>query len=210
MTRWPVMSGRPMGSRAATGRGVRMGHFCARQMVFSSPEAVVILQMGSVTVYWPFSAAQVTTPEISGGTMLLWVMMLVSGQVATTVPPETLSPGLTVTVTSHLRAISRLSTWTPVAMNAPFFWAISVSGRSMPSKIFSMMPGPSVAESGAPVPLTGSPTSRPVVFSYTWMVVRASLTLMTSPMRPAFPTYTISAMPNVLVSFTVTTGPLIE
>ena len=66
------------------------------------------------------------------------------------------------------------------------------------------------AESGAPVPLTGSPTSRPVVFSYTWMVVRASLTLMTSPMRPAFPTYTISAMPNVLVSFTVTTGPLIE
>lgn len=71
-----------------------------------------------------------------------------------------------------------------------------------------MMPGPSVAESGAPVPLTGSPTSRPVVFSYTWMVVRASLTLMTSPMRPAFPTYTISAMPNVLVSFTVTTGPV--
>ena len=82
-------------------------HFCARQTVFSSPEAVVILQMGSVTVYWPFSAAQVTTPEISGGTMLLWVMMLVSGQVAMTVPPETLSPGLTVTVTSHLRAISR-------------------------------------------------------------------------------------------------------
>ena len=86
-------------------------------MVFSSPEAVVILQMGSVTVYWPFSAAQVTTPEISGGTMLLWVMMLVSGQVATTVPPETLSPGLTVTVTvSPLLALFGLTVTVPCSV----------------------------------------------------------------------------------------------
>ena len=47
MTRWPVTSGRLMASRRATGRGVRMGHFCARYSVRSSPPGVFTLQMGS-------------------------------------------------------------------------------------------------------------------------------------------------------------------
>ena len=76
--------------------------------------------------------------------------------------------------------------------------------------MFCIMPGPSVAHSGAPVPRTGSPTFRPAVSSYTWMVVFSEVMPMTSPMSPTSPTYTISIMEKPRAPRRVTTGPLIE
>ena len=52
-----------------------------------------------------------------------------------------------------------------VQMEAPSSFSMSRSGRSMPSKMFERIPGPSVADSGAPVPAISSPTRRPVVVS---------------------------------------------
>ena len=79
-------------------------------------------------------------------------------------------------------------------MNAPFLG--DIRERTLDAvKIFSMMPGPERGgerRAGAFDGLT-HPAGR-WCSPYTWMVVRASLTLMTSPMRPAFPTYTISAI----------------
>ncbi len=80
----------------------------------------------------------------------------------------------------------------------------------MPSKILDRMPGPSTAQMGLPVGATGSPQRRPVVDSYTWMVVLRLVMEMTSPTRRFSPTYTISCMEKSLESRTVTTGPLME
>ena len=68
-------------------------------------------------------------------------------------------------VTSHLRSGSREGMLLPVPMKAPSSFSMSRSGRSMPSKMFERIPGPSVADSGAPVPAISSPTRRPVVVS---------------------------------------------
>ena len=50
MTRCPVMSGRGEVSRAALGRGVRMGHFWHRVRVCSPPFSSVTRATGSLTV----------------------------------------------------------------------------------------------------------------------------------------------------------------
>ena len=98
----------------------------------------------------------------------------------------------------------------PSEIKAPDCSAIFFSGRSIPSNILDNIPGPKLADIGAPVGSTGSPGQSPVVDSYTCMVVILSFTLITSPIRRLFPTYTISSMEKSLLSLTVTTGPLIE
>ena len=50
-------------------------------------------------------------------------------------------------------------------LDEPLDFLIAANGRSIPSKIFVIMPGASVTETGAPVPVTGSPGFRPVVSS---------------------------------------------
>ena len=80
----------------------------------------------------------------------------------------------------------------------------------MPSKILRRIPGPRVAQRGAPVPSTGSPGRRPVVTSYTCIVVTSLEMEMTSPINFFAPTYTISIMEKPEAFRTVTTGPLIE
>ena len=85
---------------------------------------------------------------------------------------------------------------------------MAFKGRSIPSKMLSSIPGPRVAHSAPPVPYTGSPVRRPVVFSYTWMVVFWSLMPMTSPTNRSSPTSTISIMDNPVSPSRVTTGPL--
>ena len=122
----------------------------------------------------------------------------------------TSSPTLTVIVTSHFLAISKESTLLPAWINAPDSFSSAFSGRSIPSKIFLKIPGPNVAQIGEPVETTGSPGLRPVVVSYTWMVVNSLEIEITSPINESLPTYTISNMEKDTVSFTFTTGPLIE
>lgn len=91
-------------------------------------------------------------------------------------------------VTAQYLSVSSEDTDAPLLMNAPDCSSIALSGRSMPSKMLSMMPGPSRTFIGAPVPVTGSPGLRPVVSSYTWIVVSLSVMPMTSPTRFCSPT----------------------
>ena len=49
---------------------------------------------------------------------------------------------------------------------------MACKGRSIPSKIFLKIPGPNVTQIGDPVEITGSPGFKPVVVSYTWIVVK--------------------------------------
>lgn len=90
-------------------------------------------------------------------------MIDVSGQAAKTSPPFRRSPSFTFRVTGHFFSTSRAGMSLPSGINAPDVFAISLSGRSMPSKMFERMPGPRVAQSGPPVPVTGSPGRMPVV-----------------------------------------------
>ena len=162
-----MISGRDIGSLRDTGRGVFMGQRCTMVNGFSEPSGSRSFIITSFTLCFPFGAVQTTSPEISGGTMHLWVISGVSGQVQYTAPPESLSPDFTVTVTSNSRPSSREGIALPSATKAPAVFVMSRSGRSIPSKIFEIMPGPRAAQTGAPDGTTGSPIRSPEVFSYT-------------------------------------------
>ena len=54
-------------------------------------------------------------------------------------------------------------TLVPSAMYAPLISSSFFNGRSIPSKIFEIIPGPKSADIGFPVVLTGSPGISPVV-----------------------------------------------
>ena len=70
-----------------------------------------------------------------------------------------------------------------------------------------MMPGPSSTERGFPVLRMGSPTVRPLVSSYTWMVAMSPSSLMISPTSSWYPTLTSSYMALPDMCSAVTTGP---
>ena len=141
--------------------------------------------------------------------MDLCIIPSFSGVCANICPSVTLSPTLTEILTSHRRSVSRLSQDTPLSKNAPDFSLSAFSGRSIPSNIFDIMPGPSRAQSGPPLPVTGSPIERPDVSSYTCIVVCCCDSMITSPIRRRFPTYTISSIAKLFEFLTVTTGPFI-
>ena len=116
-------------------------------------------------VYCPSFTTSKIVPFIFGGTIDLCVIAGVSGTSAIMVPPLTVSPGFTVICTSHSFEVSRESTLTPRLIYLPEFLAISLRGRSIPSKILFRIPGPSVTEIASPVAITSSPGFIPVVSS---------------------------------------------
>ena len=85
-------------------------------------------------------------------------------------PPFKTSPTFTFIVTSH-------------NFSTPDCSAIACKGRSIPSKIFLKIPGPNVTQIGDPVEITGSPGFKPVVVSYTWIVVKSLEIEITSPIN---------------------------
>ena len=186
--RCPVIRGRLLGSLSAKGRGVFMGHFWQRVSSCSLPSSPSMTHTTSFMVYLPLGAVLFTVPEREGGMRHLCSMTPVSGQEAYIMPPCTLSPAFTLTVTSHLRFASSCSMDAPSYMKAPICSAMLFRGRSMPSNMLDIMPGPKVTDTGAPVPFTGSPGYIPPVGSYTCMVVSLSVTPMTSPTSPLLPT----------------------
>ena len=71
-------------------------------------------------------------------------------------------------------------------------------------------PGPSWSESGWPVHTTGSPTVRPEVSSYTWMVAWSPSRRMISPTSFVCPTRTSSYICEPDIFAAITTGPETE
>ena len=53
----------------------------------------------------------------------------------------------------------------PIPIKEPLDFSISFNGRSIPSNMFDIIPGPNVAKSGVPVEYIGSPGFNPVVLS---------------------------------------------
>ena len=145
-------------------------------------------------VYCPFSAAQVTVPETSGGTMLF------------------MRDDAGFRACGNKAAARHLLAWLhkhrhvpkPVLVQAGHTHAagdkgavlLCNSGQRALDAVENILHD-ARAQRGAqrrPVPRTGSPTFRPAVSSYTWMVVFSEVMPMTSPMSPTSPTYTISIM----------------
>ena len=186
--RCPVTKSRSAGYRFWMGLGMRIGHRCAMVSSFSSPERVRMTASGSSMVYCPSPAARTTVPSRSGGTMTLWRMAGVSGTSAITMPPDSTSPSFTTTFVSHFFSRSSRSTLTPLGIYAPDCCPISCRGRSIPSKIFVIIPGARVTQRSRPAPSTRSPGFSPVVSSNTWMVVCSLVSPMTSPTRRCSPT----------------------
>ena len=89
--------------------------------------------------------------------------MGVSGQTAYTVPGRSRSPGRRDADVAHSRSSSSAETRTPRVIKSPACASIAFKGRSIPSNMLSRMPGPRVAQSGPPVPVTSSPGRSPVV-----------------------------------------------
>ena len=100
-------------------------------------------------------------------------------------PPFKTSPTFTFIVTSHNFSTSSESTSLPASIKAPDCSAMACKGRSIPSKIFLKIPGPNVTQIGDPVEITGSPGFKPVVVSYTWIVVKSLEIEITSPINLA-------------------------
>ena len=67
--------------------------------------------------------------------------------------------------TSHFFVISSEFTFTPLEINAPDCFSISLSGLSIPSKILFKIPGAKVTKIALSVPYISSPGFRPLVSS---------------------------------------------
>lgn len=93
----------------------------------------------------------------------------------------------TTMVVSHSLCTSRESTAKPLLIKSPDTFATSERGRSIPSKILLRMPGASVTDSVAPVPVMISPGFIPEVSSYTWIVVNSFVREITSPISRSSP-----------------------
>ena len=105
-----------------------------------------------------------TSPPFDRGESIhLCVIRGVSGQVQYISPAKSLSPVFTVIVTGYFFSVSRELTSAPSAIKAPETSSSFLSGLSMPSKMLFIIPGPRVADIGAPVEITGSSGISPVV-----------------------------------------------
>ena len=78
---------------------------------------------------------------------------------------EIIETDLSLIHISHSFSKSRAGTLEPRPINAPNCSSIVFKGRSMPSNMLRMMPGPRVTLIGPPVATTGSPGVSPVVSS---------------------------------------------
>ena len=72
---------------------------------------------------------QVTSPETSFGTMILWRMALVSWTVPSTSPGPTFAPGFATGTKVHFFSRFRAGTSVPLVMQSPLRARISGSGR---------------------------------------------------------------------------------
>ncbi len=95
----------------------------------------------------------------------LWRVEAVSWTVPTTSPAVTLSPRFAMGTNFHFFFLSRASAETPLLMMSPTLSLMTGRGLWIPSKIDVASPGPSSADSGAPVLSTLSPGLMPVVSS---------------------------------------------
>ena len=85
------------------------------------------------------------------------------GAGAINIPCGKLIPVFTVIVTGYFFSVSSELTSAPSVINAPETSSSFLRGLSMPSKMLFIIPGPRVADIGAPVEVTGSPGISPVV-----------------------------------------------
>ena len=149
------------GSFSTTGRGLRTGHLCVMVTSITSPLPPCLtristwLTASSSTRAAAKPAQQCTTsPKTSGGTMILWCFMSSFSYTSPMmVPPVTSMPSRTPAsgVKRNLRAMSSAGTSTPSGMkgDCAALSKMACSGRWMPSKMLSMMPGPRSTLSGA-------------------------------------------------------------
>ena len=186
IVRWPVKSGVVGGSFCLNGRGVFIGHVVLRVMFVSFMVAMVSF------MWWvPLSLTKVTTPDI--GASIWWAIRLDSCTVAIFVWAVTFSPCFICMVVGQVL----------------WLWLCGVGrGRPMPSRVLPIRPGDKGMERGLPVHMMLSPWLRPVVSSYTCMVIRSWDMLITSPISLFWPTCTISRMVALPLAFI--TEPFME
>mmetsp|Transcript_2048 Transcript_2048/g.7143 ORF Transcript_2048/g.7143 Transcript_2048/m.7143 type:complete len:201 (+) Transcript_2048:934-1536(+) len=175
MTRRPVVRAALPGSFSAAGRGRRTGQkcdsasSCVRPWASFSTTRTVSFTAKDVCPSCPAGTTVLTRPNTLGGHMILWSRIRsFSYTVPKMSPPVMRSPSRTHGVNSQRLSRLREGTSMPRGTNmSPVERKMSSSGRWMPSKMVSMMPGPSSTERGAFLRTTGSPTVRPDVSSYT-------------------------------------------
>ena len=165
ITLCPVINGFEMGLRSLDGRAVRMGHVWHMVSSVCFPPASSITAKTSQTACFPLSAVLIILPVTPFGTIILWIISVVSGTFAIIVPADTLSPFCTQISVSHCRSMSTAEMFKPRSINAPLFSSSTFRGRSIPSKMLPTKPGARVTDMGTPVDTTGSPGARPVVDS---------------------------------------------
>ena len=100
-------------------------------------------------------------PPAPGGTSTRCAMAGVSGTEPSSSPGATTWPACALGANAHVRSRGSDSAPAPPVRNA----GAEASERSMPSNTPPSSPGPSSAESGSPLPTTGSPGVRPPVYS---------------------------------------------
>jgi hypothetical protein len=131
-------------------------------------------------------------PETRGGTRTRCLKSPCSITTPSSSPGRTSSPTRAVAVKFQTRSASSVGMAVPAAMQSPHAAATRSSGRPTPSRSMPSNPGPSSAQSGAPVVTTGSPTRSPVVSSKTCSVAVSPCTRMISARRRCSPTYATS------------------
>ena len=137
----------------------------------------------------------------------MWTMSLVSSTSPMISPSCTLSPGFTEGLKFHFFSWSRDVTSIPLAILLPVLFFITSSGLCIPSKIISMIPGPSSADRGSPVETTLSPVFRPAVSSYTCIDALSPRISIISPIKPSSPTCTTSNILALFIFSATTSGP---
>ena len=166
-TLYPVRSGTSPASFSRTGLGFLTAHWwdIETRIGLAGLSSFSISRIVSLTLYIPCAWILDILPLTLGGTMTLWHLnRLFSCTVPRISPPVTISPSFHVPtgLNSHYFTISREGMSTPLGTKmSGAIMAIVFSGRWIPSKIFSMIPGPNSTDNGLLVLNTGSLIVKP-------------------------------------------------
>ena len=216
MTRSPVINGALPGNFSTIGRGRRTGQkwlkdnlcvlFCVSLNTSITTSSTKNVSEPSVPVVYIL----LTVPYTLGGHKILWLSInSFSYTEPMTSPPVMGCPSLKL----DGRNVQRLSRdkhgiSTPFGTyTSPELWKICSNGRWIPSKIVPIIPGPNSTDNGCFLRNTGSPTVKPEVSSYTWILAVSPSNLMISPTNFECPTRTNSYMAAPLIPSATTNGP---
>ena len=163
ITLWPVISGSFGSIFLLIGRAFLTGQYW---IIFSSlsPSSVSTTAMVSATLNSP-DLISFNLPFTPFGTIILWVITVVSSTSPSISPGTTSAPFSKRALNSQTLSLSSPGEVTPLVRKFPASSSSFSSGLWIPSYILSSMPGPSSTDRGLPVDLTSSPGPIPVVSS---------------------------------------------